>query len=71
MMKMDPVIGFQVPMSLPGVDAHLMVPKLIWKDHDEYDKAERKLADMYIQNFEKHYAGKGSVNYTQYGPKTE
>ena len=42
-----------------------------WKDPDEYDKAEGKLAEMHIQNFGKHYAGKGSVDYTQYGPKKE
>jgi ATP-dependent phosphoenolpyruvate carboxykinase len=71
-MKTDPVFGFQVPTSLHGVDAHLLVPKSTWADPEEYDKAEHKLANMYIKNFEMHYAGKGSVDYyMQYGPKKE
>jgi phosphoenolpyruvate carboxykinase (ATP) len=70
-MKTDPVFGFEVPVELEGVDSHLLIPKSTWSDPDEYDEAEKKLANMYIGNFVSHYAGKGSVDYTQFGPKTK
>jgi len=64
----DPVFGFDVPTTLTNVDPHLLHPRNAWDDHDAYDETAKKLASMFIENFEK-YAGKGSIDYTQYGPK--
>ena len=66
----DPIFGFEVPKALPGIETMLLHPRSTWADPTEYDKAEHKLANMYIENFEQ-YAGKGSVDYTQFGPKPE
>jgi phosphoenolpyruvate carboxykinase (ATP) len=63
-----PVFGFDVPVSLPGVEASLLNPKSTWPDQTAYDETAKKLAQMYIDNFEK-YKGKGSIDYTQFGPK--
>jgi phosphoenolpyruvate carboxykinase (ATP) len=62
------VFGFDVPVSLPGVEASLLNPKSTWPDQTAYDETAKKLAQMYIDNFEK-YKGKGSIDYTQFGPK--
>jgi len=64
----DPVFGFDVPVSLPGVEPGLLNPKSTWPDQNAFDETAKKLAKMYIDNFEK-YKGKGSVDYTQFGPK--
>jgi len=64
----DPVFGWEVPTSIPNVDAAVLSPRNTWADPKDYDDAERKLATMYVDNFQK-YAGKGDVDYTQYGPK--
>ncbi|KAL7547032.1 hypothetical protein ACHAWF_010345 [Thalassiosira exigua] len=64
----DPVFGWQLPASISDVDSKVLKPRNTWPDPKEYDEAEKKLAAMYVKNFEK-YAGKGDVDYTQYGPK--
>jgi len=63
----DPLFGFDVPTILPGVDTHVLNPKNAWPDAEEYEKTAKKLAGMFVKNFEK-YAGKGSTDYTQFGP---
>lgn len=63
----DPVFGFEVPKALPGVDPGLLDIKSTWSDPAKYDAQKTKLAKMFIKNFKK-YEGKGSVDYTQYGP---
>jgi phosphoenolpyruvate carboxykinase (ATP) len=66
--KTDPVFGFEVPVALPGVDSSVLVPRSAWADPQDYEKMETKLAGMFVENFKK-YEGKGSIDYTQYGPK--
>ena len=66
--RKDEVFGFEVPVSLPGVDDSLLNPRSTWANGEEYDKAEKNLAQMYIENFKK-YEGVGSVDYTQFGPQ--
>lgn len=63
----DPVFGFDVPTTLHDVDSHLLVPRNAWENKDDYDTTRAKLAGMFAKNFEK-YAGKGSTDYTVYGP---
>jgi phosphoenolpyruvate carboxykinase (ATP) len=64
----DPVFGWEIPESIPGVDSNVLHPRNNWPDAEQYDEAEKKLANMYVKNFEK-YATKGDVDYTQFGPK--
>lgn len=63
----DPIFGFEVPESLPGVDSHVLDPKSTWPNPEEYDAAANNLAQMFVDNFKK-YEGVGSEDYTQYGP---
>jgi len=64
----EEAFGLDIPTNLPGVDTQVLNPKNAWKDKDAYDATAAKLAGMFVKNFEK-YAGKGSTDYTQYGPK--
>jgi len=64
----DDVFGFDVPLALNDVDGNVLNPRNAWEDKDAYDATAKKLAGMFVNNFEK-YAGKGSTDYTQYGPK--
>jgi len=68
--KHDEVFGFEVPTELPGVDPSVLDPRSTWADPAAYDKAEKKLASMYVENFQQ-YIGVGSVDYTKFGPKLE
>jgi phosphoenolpyruvate carboxykinase (ATP) len=50
----DPVFGFRVPLSAPGVDASLLDPRSTWADPDAYDRAAHDLAQKFRENFERH-----------------
>ena len=47
----DPVFGFAVPTSCPGVPAEVLIPANTWQDKDAYDAQARKLAKMFVDNF--------------------
>jgi phosphoenolpyruvate carboxykinase (ATP) len=64
----DDIFGFDVPLTLPGVDSHLLNPRNAWEDKDNFDKTAHKLAGMFEKNFEK-FSGMGSTDYTKFGPK--
>lgn len=64
----DPIFNLDFPKTLPNVDPDLLNPRNAWDDSDAYDETAKKLATMFIKNFEK-YKGHGSVDYTQFGPK--
>ena len=66
----DPVFGFRIPITLNGVDSHLLNPRNAWSDKVLYDKTSKKLAGMFRKNFEK-FVGHGSMDYTTFGPKDE
>ncbi len=51
--RTDPLFGFEVPVSVPGVDSSLLQPRLTWADPEAYDAKARELADMFKSNFEK------------------
>jgi len=64
----DPIFGVDLPTSLQGVDSDVLNPRNAWEDKAAYDETAKKLAQMFIKNFEK-YANKGTVDYTKFGPK--
>jgi len=64
----DPVFGFDIPKSLPGVDSKVLNPRDSWADKEAYDRTREKLARLYAINFEA-YAGVGDVDYSSFGPK--
>jgi phosphoenolpyruvate carboxykinase (ATP) len=52
-MRTDRVFGFQVPLSLPGVDAKLLTPRETWSDPAAYDETAAALVAMFTNNFAK------------------
>jgi phosphoenolpyruvate carboxykinase (ATP) len=49
--RTDPNFGFQVPVSVSGVDSKLLDPRGTWSDPAEYDRTAAKLVDLFVQNF--------------------
>ena len=50
--RKDPNFGFEVPVSVPGVDAGILDPRSTWADKDEYDRTASKLVQLFVDNFE-------------------
>jgi phosphoenolpyruvate carboxykinase (ATP) len=49
--RKDANFGFEVPVSVPGVDATLLDPRQTWGDKAAYDAQARKLVAMFADNF--------------------
>ncbi|GGC22224.1 phosphoenolpyruvate carboxykinase [ATP] [Novosphingobium marinum] len=47
----DPNFGFEVPVSVPGVDDNLLDQRSAWADPAEYDKTAQALVRKFIDNF--------------------
>ncbi len=50
--EIDPVFGFMVPQSCPGVPAEVLNPRTTWPDSSAYDEQAKKLARMFNDNFQ-------------------
>jgi phosphoenolpyruvate carboxykinase (ATP) len=50
--RTDPVFGFEVPTTAPGVDEKLLDPRTCWEDQDEYDRTQAMIAEKFQANFE-------------------
>ena len=55
-LRRDDVFGFEVPVSVPGVDSKLLTPRDTWSDPDAYDRKAKELAGMFRDNFDKKFA---------------
>ena len=53
----DPIFNLMVPTEVPGVPSELLQPRLTWEDKDAFDAQARKLAGMFIDNFEQYSDG--------------
>ncbi|MGS1017643.1 phosphoenolpyruvate carboxykinase [Allosphingosinicella humi] len=51
--RTDPCFGFQVPVSVPGVDTAILNPRETWVDKADYDATANKLVKLFIDNFAK------------------
>ena len=52
-MRVDPIFGFSVPLSLEGVEDKILTPRMTWADKDAYDVQAKALVDMFQKNFAK------------------
>jgi len=66
--RSDPIFGFEVPVSAPGVDSTLLDPRSTWSDPEAYDRKARELARMFRDNFEQ-FAGSAGDAVTAAGPR--
>ena len=55
----DPIFGFEVPATCPGVPEDVLDPAGSWPDRKEYNKKYRQLAERFIDNFRKFESDSG------------
>jgi phosphoenolpyruvate carboxykinase (ATP) len=65
----DPVFGVEVPIYCPGVDTTLLSPRSTWANPEEYDQQSRRLAEMFIENFQQ-FADTVAPEVLQGGPRS-
>ena len=53
--RKDPNFGFEVPVSVPGVDDKLLDPRQTWADGAAYDLQAKKLVQMFSDNFAQYF----------------
>jgi len=49
--RTDPNFGFQVPVSVAGVDSAILNPRETWADKEGYDATAKKLVQQFVDNF--------------------
>ena len=49
--RVDPNFGFDVPVSVDGVDDAILDPRSTWSDKDEYDRTAHRLVRLFVDNF--------------------
>ncbi|MEM8625775.1 MAG: phosphoenolpyruvate carboxykinase [Pseudomonadota bacterium] len=54
--RADPNFGFEVPVSVPGVEDRLLDPRGTWSDPAAYDVQAAKLVTMFAENFAQYEA---------------
>ena len=64
----DDVFGLAVPDSVPGVPSELLQARAAWDDKEAYDATARKLAGMFVKNFEK-FSDEASAEVLEAAPR--
>ena len=62
------IFNLDMPTSCPGVPDEVLDPRNTWSDKDRYDAAAKRLAALFVKNFEKF--GNVSKEIVEAGPKT-
>jgi phosphoenolpyruvate carboxykinase (ATP) len=63
-----PVFNFEVPTSLPGVDANVLNPRNTWTDKKAYDDSLKKLAGMFVEKFKRFTDTEAGRALVEHGP---
>ena len=49
----DGIFNLEIPVTCPGVPTEILDPKSTWPDRIKYESSARRLARLFIKNFEK------------------
>ncbi len=61
--------NLDIPKTLENVTTEVLNPRNTWEDTDKYDKALKKLAGMFVENFKKYQTENSAFDFSGAGPK--
>ena len=64
----DDTFALLIPKEVEGVNSNLLNPRHAWEDKSSYDKAAKKLAGMFIQNY--HQYEHSEYDFSSFGPNS-
>ena len=53
--ELDPIFNVYIPKTCPGVPDDILNPRKVWADTTAYEKAARRLAKKFAENFAAKY----------------
>lgn len=66
--KKDAIFNFEYPINIPEVPPKVCDPRQSWVNKNEYDKEQKKIAKLFLDNYEK-FKDKNMIDYSEFGPK--
>jgi phosphoenolpyruvate carboxykinase (ATP) len=51
----DDRFNLEIPLGVSGVPSDILIPRNTWEDKEAYDRQADKLAEMFIENFDRKY----------------
>ncbi|PID47547.1 MAG: phosphoenolpyruvate carboxykinase (ATP) [Proteobacteria bacterium] len=64
-----PLFDLEIPTSLECVETKVLNPRNTWEDKNAYDEMAKKLAGMFVENFNKYISANDEFDYSAAGPK--
>jgi phosphoenolpyruvate carboxykinase (ATP) len=64
-----PLFNLAIPKTLNGVDTEVLNPRNSWEDKSAYDESAKKLASMFVDNFNRYNDSDSEFDYSGAGPK--
>ena len=52
--RIDENFGFEVPLSIDGINQMLLTPRNTWPETSDYDEQAQKLVKMFSDNFKRY-----------------
>ena len=65
----DPIFGIEIVTECPGVPEEVLTPWSAWSSREDFDKAAKGLAGLFVENF-KQYEDQTDAGVRGAGPKT-
>jgi len=64
-----PMFDLQIPISLPGVDTHILDPRNTYGSPEQWQEKAEQLAKLFVENFEKYTDTPAGAALVAAGPK--
>ena len=65
----DDIMNLQIPNKLHDYDRSVLHPWESWENKADYEAMRKKLAGMFVKNFEQYIQGGAEFDFTAFGPK--